>query len=152
MSLDVWLKSTNTIKVESRQAIFVRQNGQTVEVSREEWDTAHPGQEPVSAMIGADDASDEVFSYNITHNLSTIASAANVYSALWRPDEIGATHAVHLIEPLTVGLINLSLDRERLEKMNPANGWGSYAGLVTFVAKYLAACRENPNATVHVSR
>ena len=38
------------------------------------------------------------------------------------------------------------------EQYNASNGWGLYEHLVPFVAQYLAACQENPDAEVSVSR
>lgn len=94
----------------------------------------------------------EVYWANITHNLGTMAGEAGIYKHLWRPEEIGITKAHQLIEPLRAGLELLRSDRERFEKFNPENGWGSYDGLVRFVEKYLAACEENPDADVRASR
>ena len=95
---------------------------------------------------------EEVFDYNITHNLTRMAEAAGIYKYLWRPDEIGITKASQLIEPLRGGLQVLRSDRERLEKYNPENGWGDYHGLVRFVTNYLNACEDRPDADVRVSR
>ena len=92
------------------------------------------------------------YSDNITHNLTTMADAAGLYKYLWRPEEIGITTAQQLIDPLKVGLSLLKSDPQKFKKLNPQNGWGDYEGLVDFVEKYLAACIENPTATVEVSR
>lgn len=92
------------------------------------------------------------FDRNITHNLNRMAEAAGIYMYLWRPDEILITTAAQLIEPLAAGLEKLRADPEGFRQYNPPNGWGSYEGLVDFVATYLAACRENPTAAVRVSR
>ena len=94
----------------------------------------------------------EVFQANITHNLTAMADEAAIYKHLWRPEEIGITKARELIEPLTKGLEVLKADPERFKEFNPPNGWGDYEGLVRFVEKYLAACLENPNATIGISR
>lgn len=93
-----------------------------------------------------------VYEANITHNLNSMAEAAGIYAALWRPDENGMATAADLIAPLDFGLALLLGDPGRFEAMNPPNGWGSYDGLVSFVRRYLAACRENPTCTVEVSR
>lgn len=123
---------------------------------------------------------DTLYSANITHNLGGIASEAGLYLALWRPGQLldpqasdrieAAEHegrydvagdlekllptplAAHLIEPLRAGLALLRSDSARFEKLAPTNGWGTYHGLVVFVTNYLAACEENPTATVRVSR
>lgn len=93
-----------------------------------------------------------IFSLNITHNLNKMAEEAGIYKHLWRPDEIEITHAHQLIAPLKAGLELLKSDPKRFKKFNPSNGWGEYAGLVSFVEQYLAACEENPDALVDVSR
>lgn len=93
-----------------------------------------------------------VYTANITHNLNRMASEAGIYEYLWRPDEIGVTKAEQLIEPLRDGLALLKSEPDRFKAFNPENGWGSYDGLVGFVKQYLAACQENPEAEVSVSR
>ena len=94
----------------------------------------------------------EVFGANITHNLTEMAREAGIYKHLWRPDEIGITKAVQLIEPLKAGLGILVLDPKRFKEFNPENGWGNYGGLVKFITKYLEACENNPDADINVSR
>lgn len=93
-----------------------------------------------------------IYSGNITHNLNKMADAAGIYKELWRPEEIGVTKARELIQPLADGLSRLLAEPEKYRAFNPANGWGDYEGLVEFVREYLAACRENPDAAVKVSR
>jgi hypothetical protein len=93
-----------------------------------------------------------IYDRNITHNLNKMADAAGIYKHLWRPEEIGITKAVQLVEPLREGLALLLSDPERFKEFDPENKWGDYDGLVDFVRSYLAACEENQNATVEVSR
>ena len=94
----------------------------------------------------------EVYSRNITHNLNTMADAAGIYEALWRPEEIGVTTSDQLAPLLEKGLERLLADPGKFQLLNPANGWGDYDGLVDFVRSYLAACRDYPGAQVEVSR
>ena len=151
MSLDVYLVLEADAKTEpERWAIFIRENGENREVSRAEWDRLHPGREPVMAKVGGETR--EVYSRNITHNLNAMAEAAGIYEPLWRPDEIGITQAKQLIEPLVAGLEQLRAEPEKFKVHNPSNGWGSYDGLVAFVADYLEACRMYPDASVRVWR
>ena len=93
-----------------------------------------------------------IYERNITHNLNKMATEAGIYEHLWRPDEIGITKAVDLIAPLRSGLALLKADPERFKAFNPSNGWGSYEGLVGMVEDYLAACEENPDGDIEVSR
>jgi hypothetical protein len=146
MSLDVYLE----VPCEPspiREVIFVREDGQTREISRQEWDELYPDREPITVAVERD-----VFSRNITHNLNKMADAAGVYYACWRPEERGWEKAGDIIEPLRIGLEALQAEPAKYKSFNPENGWGTYEGLVQFVAEYLQACRDYPEATIRVSR
>ena len=149
MSLDVYLKTPHLVARQS-SGIFIRENGQTKEISRAEWDERNPGHEPCVAV--GEEESNAVYSGNITHNLNSMAEEAGIYKHLWRPDEIGVTKAHQLVEPLRVGLALLKSYPERFEKHNSPNGWGLYKHFVPFVEEYLAACEQHPDADVSVWR
>lgn len=147
MSLDVYLyNSTPTVK--KGTGVFIRENGNTRELTIEEVKERYPE----SDVQEAEYETDEVYSANITNNLNTMAGEAGIYEPLWRPDEICITKAKELIEPLREGLHKLRSEPEKYKAFNPSNGWGSYEGLVRFVSNYLDACYENPEADVSVSR
>lgn len=148
MSLDVYLELPGK-SGEVRTAIFVREEGRIIEISREEWDRRHPGKEPSTVRVGGDKT---VYTGNITGNLIPMANAASIYNHLWRPEEVPALQASDLIGPLTDGLVALRTDPEKFKKLNPENGWGDYEGLVEFVQEYLGACMANPDAVIRVSR
>lgn len=149
MSLDVYLEIEELEPSVSVERIYIREGGQTKEISLAEWRERFPSREPFTVKTNDDK---EVYWSNITHNLNTMAGEAGIYKHLWRPDEIGITKAAELVEPLRAGLELLKSDPSRFKKFNPENGWGTYESLVSFVEKYLAACEENPAATVRVSR
>jgi len=151
MSLDVYLELPGA-GIPVRQAIFIRDNGGNREISRAEWDAIYPGREPSVVTISGDSEGSEVYWANITHNLGKMASEAGIYEALWRPEEIAAKKAADLIGILADGLGTLKSNPEKFKAFNPANGWGDYGGLVSFVEKYLTACKENPEALIRVSR
>ena len=146
MRLDVYLERVEPVVPGS--GIFVREDGATREITREEWDARFPGCEPVVAEVDPE----RVFSLNITHNLGEMAEAAGIYHHLWRPEEIGITTAEQLVEPLATGLQRLRADPIGFKRYDSPNGWGTYDGLVRFVSAYLDACREHPSATVRVWR
>ena len=149
MSLDVYLELPGEPEMTgATERIFVRRDGANVEVTRAEWNEMHPDREPVTAVMEMDTS--RVFEANITHNMSRMAGECGLYEPLWRPEEIGVTHAAQLIEPLRDGLAILNSDYERLLEFNPTNGWGSYELLVEFTANYLAACERWPEAEVSV--
>lgn len=151
MSLDVYLEIDNFYQSKSKTEIYIRENGQTRRISRQEWDELYPGQEPVT--VESEDVFDNtVYHANITHNLNTMAEAAGIYKYLWQSDEINIERAEQLIEPLTKGLKLLESDPGRFKLLNPENGWGNYELLVAFVKNYLNACIQYKNAKVSVSR
>lgn len=94
----------------------------------------------------------DVFWFNITHNMGPMASAAGLYKAMWRPEELGITKAKELIPVLTDGLQWLRTHEEQAKALNPDNGWGSYEALRRFTESYLGACIEHPDANIRVSR
>lgn len=151
MSLDVSLVTEDKHPRPTGSGIFVRENGKTVEISEAEWKKRNPGREPVR-FKNPEPETNEVFSANITHNMTKMADEADLYYALWRPDERGWTHAHHIIPLLTTGLVDLKSSPETFKLLNPENGWGSYEGLVEFVESYLAACKQYPDAKIEVSR
>lgn len=95
---------------------------------------------------------EEVYSANITHNLGAMAGAAGIYKALWRPEEIAITKAKQLINPLKEGLMMMVSEPAKYQALNPSNGWGSYDRFLPWIANYLQACIDNPDADVQVSR
>lgn len=153
MSLDVSLISKDAVVAHKSSGIWVRENGETKEISLQEWNAKHPDRAPFTFIPENESmTTHEVYSANITHNLGAMADEAGIYYHLWRPDEISITKAKELIDPLREGLHKLKLEPEKYKKLNPDNGWGSYDGLVKFVQNYLNACYEFPDATVEVDR
>jgi hypothetical protein len=159
MSLDVYL-TLDKSEIENSyfnekvgSGIFIREEGSTKEISREEWDRRYPGEEPVTVKYEEEDKDEmEVFAANITHNLNKMAEEAGIYKELWRPEEKGIEKASELIKPLSVGLDKLRSNPKRFKRLNPPNGWGDYEGLVDFVDKYMIACIKFPDAKVSVWR
>ena len=152
MSLDVslYLRGVQVPRECAGATIFIREGGQTKEISRAEWDERFPDREPVTVDVPHDDS--RVFDWNITHNLTQMADAAGLYACCWRPEENGITKAQQMIEPLRAGIKSLVATPERFRAMNPANGWGSYEGLLKFARAYLEACEEYPDADIAAYR
>lgn len=94
----------------------------------------------------------EVYTANITHNLNKMAASAGIYTAMWRPDELGYTKAGELIMSLQGGLEALQSQPDHYTTMNPSNGWGTYEGLVRVVSEYLEACKKYPSARIEIDR
>lgn len=147
MGLDVCLTTDEEVTVKGT-GVFIREGGRTVELTPEQVAERWPEAESASYRVHR---TNDVFTYNITHNLNTMADAAGIYRALWRPEEVKIDRAHQLIGPLTEGLAKLEADPARFKALNPPNGWGDYDGLKKFVSAYLAACRRWPHARVTAS-
>lgn len=117
--------------------------------------------------------SEVLFRQNLTHNLTYMAEAAGLYEAMWRPYRLHPNYdkerdkeddydlqferevnirADLLLPYLIKGYAKLVGNKEEFEKFNPANGWGTYGGLVRAVSAYIDAITEYPIGYVFVSR
>lgn len=151
MGLDVYLTlEIKGKKTRKQKNIYIRENGQTKRISKEEWNKLHPGVEPVYCTQEKND--NEVFQANITHNLATMARSSGLYEFLWQPESIMIDRARDLIAPLEMGLIFIEGNKKYLSQFNPMNKWGNYNTLLAFVKSYLSACKKYPNARVSVWR
>ena len=100
----------------------------------------------------------EVYTSNITHNLSKMAnqvmleSGVTLRDVLWHPEEKGFYYARDISELLDEAYTTLLANPHHYWQFNPENGWGTYENLVHFVDSYLTACKENPEADIRVWR
>ena len=94
----------------------------------------------------------EVFSANITHNLNTMADAAGIYRAIWRPEENGISTAKELADAIEAGVNDMQLNPSKYEKYNSPNRWGMYENFVPWLLRLISACRSYPNAKVKADR
>lgn len=106
----------------------------------------------VILMVEREGREIDVFEASVTHNLTSMAEAANIYMAVWRPNEVGIIFARELIEPLGKGIEMLRANPEYYKTFNPPNGWGTYDRFVPWLIRYLGACREYPDALIKVFR
>jgi len=95
---------------------------------------------------------EEVFSANITHNLGEMADNAGIYKACWRPEEIEATKAKHILPLLEKGYEELKTKPDYFKQFDSPNGWGLYKDFLPWIEKYLTACRKYPETIIRVNR
>ena len=114
---------------------------------------------------------ENLYSSNITHNLTEIAKQAGIYEALWRPYKLSKgfvptdnydkeyeyeqsviVKSKNISDIIEKGLKDLKSRPEYFEKFNSPNGWGTYEHFVPFVEKYLKELKDNPEAIVEISR
>jgi len=151
MSLDIGLIVKGEEKKKYTSGIFIRENGQTKEISDDEWEKRFPGRTPTRVNM-PNLTTDQVFGANITHNMGQMAEKAGLYYAMWRPEEKGWKYAKDIILPLESGILILKKDPTFFKNFNPDNGWGSYEILLEVAESYLAACKKWPEAEIYVSR
>lgn len=94
----------------------------------------------------------DIYHGSVSHNCNAMAMVAGCYHAVWRPDEIGIETAKDLIPHLENGILEMREKKLELMRHEPANGFGSYEGLLRFLESYLSACRRNPKTKVYACR
>jgi len=146
MSLDLYLISTKPIKRKIGSGIFIRENGQTKELSLDEARKRYPDMIFSNAK---EETTHIVFKDNITHNLGDMASACGLYDPMWHSE---GKHAKDIINRLQVGLKYLIDNKDEMLKYNPKNNWGSYDNLLQVATDFLAACEKYPNVRIDCSR
>jgi hypothetical protein len=109
---------------------------------------------PVKCECGAIIKNEEeyVFEANITNNLCQMAGKANIYNAIWCPEEIKAKKAKDIINLLDIGYKDMKERADYFSQFDASNGWGTYSDFLPWVQKYLHACREYPDADIIVSK
>jgi hypothetical protein len=90
----------------------------------------------------------EVYSANITHNLSSMAQAVGVYDATW--GAYGKDASTSMI-PVVIAIQRLKDDPARYDEYSASNEWGTRDQFIAFLSRFLTACEMHPNATIHTS-
>lgn len=157
MSLDLYINSKTPV-LHRGTGVYIRENGETKELETKDEVLKHfPDTNPDNIKETSYE-DNEYFHINITHNLTEMADQCEVtgscdynlnkensfitlYDLLWHPkDNLN-------IEVPTLDYFNdvVACYRKLLEnpdffkQYNPANGWGSYEGLVKKTKEFIAA-------------
>lgn len=143
MSLDYYIITKNPVQ-HKHTGIYIRENGETKELSKEEAEKNFG--EPIEEFFTEDN---ELLHVNLTHNLTCMANECCVngiclYELLWHPKYILKDGKITFpyCQTLTNLYWELKAHREKYEKFNPSNGWGSYDGLLKNLKK-IAMCLIN---------
>ena len=147
MSLDIYIISPIPIKRKST-GIWVRKEGKTVELTKQEAQERFPDAEINEIEI----ETTEFWHGNITHNLAKMAGNCLswedyiLYDLLWR-DEQPSFDKWAYISYLSYCLNYLKDDPEYFKQFNPENGWGTYEQLCKFVEDFIKALIDMPEGS-----
>lgn len=146
MSLDIHIISPELIKKKST-GIFVRIDGQTRELTREEAIKHFSNIDP-NGIVEKEIETNEFWHGNITHNLAKMAEECcigepgTLYDLLWRDEE--PNDVLDYINWLIWALTELKSSPDIYKQFNPSNGWGTYEQLVEFVRSFIHALIDMP--------
>ena len=91
----------------------------------------------------------EVYSRNITHNLTPMWDLAGCYEALY---ESNGQKAQDILPILEAASKDMEANPAKYIILNPPNKWGSYDSACTFLGELIWKCREYPLAIVEISK
>lgn len=155
MSLDIYLQLDEPIIKKKGSGIFIRENGQTKEISWTEWYARYPDRQPY--VFNPDGSNEteyetiEAWHGNITHNLIKMAKRCGAYQVCWQPRKIKVNKARSATFLLLNAIHKLKKEPDKYKKSNPPNGWGSYEVLLSFLQDYHQACIQYPDAEIITS-
>ncbi|MBQ3732347.1 MAG: hypothetical protein II859_00115 [Bacteroidales bacterium] len=145
MSLDLYITSKTPIR-KFGTGVYVRENGQTVELKTKEDVRSHFPDADLSHILVHEYEDEDFWHGNITHNMNKMASEVPIegteltlYDLLWRPDEhnFATTGSPGYREYVLKGYLYLRTHKEELLPLNPDNGWGNYDQLLAFTLDFL---------------
>jgi hypothetical protein len=91
----------------------------------------------------------EVYSGNMTHNVSPMWDLAGIYDDLYNSD---GKKADDIVINLWNGYNKMVKNPKKFQKLNPENGWGSYETALTYLKEIIDACGEYPEAIIRISK
>lgn len=91
----------------------------------------------------------ELFSINITHNVSPMWRKAEIFDELYKSN---GKQPKEIVEQLEQGLFMMQIHSEDYKSLNPKNGWGDYKNAVQFLSEVIESCKLYPEAKIKISR
>lgn len=87
--------------------------------------------------------------HNYTHNVREMWIKAGCYDALYSSDGKKASETLPI---LNQAILHMSANADEYRKLNPANGWGSYEGALTFLKEWRDFCEQHLDLLIVVSK
>jgi hypothetical protein len=91
-----------------------------------------------------------VYSASIHMSAKEMAHVAGIANTIWKPDAVMAYGASDIIQPLKFGLEFLLAYPALFAEFASDDDTGTYYKLITFIEKYLDACKKFPTAVITV--
>jgi len=91
----------------------------------------------------------EIYSRNITHNLTGMWNKAGIYDSLYNSHRMRPKEIIGLLRS---GLAHMEDNPAEYRLLEPENGWGSYENALEFLRDVIAICSRYPNATIGISK
>jgi len=91
----------------------------------------------------------DVYSGNMTHNVTPMWKLAGIYDDLYNSD---GKKAKDVVKNLKKGLRIMKFGKRRFSKLNPENGWGSYESAVKYLKEIIDACELYPESDISISK
>lgn len=92
---------------------------------------------------------EELFSANITHNLTRMWREAGVFDALYESE---GKRAADIVGALTEGVATMAREPDRFHAFSAPNKWGTYEQALPWLERVREACIESPYGVIHISR
>lgn len=91
----------------------------------------------------------EIYEANITYNLAPMYyKCIDKEKGLKKIDNMSCKEALPIINNAITNMLNYA---DEYRKLNPANGWGSYEGLLAKLQELRNCCETNPDGIIEVS-
>lgn len=87
-------------------------------------------------------------SWNYTSNVSSMLELALKGTPV---DELDGALAGRVVPQLSNAIGDMDANPEIYKRMDPENGWGSYAGALAFLVLIRDGCRRHPGATLRIT-
>jgi hypothetical protein len=81
-----------------------------------------------------------------------MAGAANVFNVIWNPENFGVSKASDIAPHLERGIEILEKDPDFYKSLQSEEKWSTYENFLAWLKRYLSACRNHPNAEIHIDR
>jgi hypothetical protein len=93
---------------------------------------------------------EQIHTQNITHNLQPMWHKAGIYDALYESE--GQVVTDLYVDRIRRAVQEMETNFNDYQKLDSPNGWGLARNALPWLQRWLAACRANPGATIHVSK